>query len=385
MTWKCVDELSATELRGKRVFLRTSLNLPIKKNGQVDDIFRLRRALPTLEFLVERGARVIIAGYFGRSGDSMKPVAEAFIGLAPHIPIHFLGAPLEHAHMEVGALKDGQCLILENLRRNPGEEANDPAFCETLASLVDIFVGDAFAEAHRAYASNVGLAKLLPAYAGLLMCEEVTHLERARRPHAPSFAILGGAKFETKAPLIRSLLEAYDAVFITGALANDVFKARGLPVGRSLVSKELPDSDVLAHPHFIAPVDVVAERSDGHAHSKKPEAVQAEDKIVDIGPDSVALVAPYIGNANFILWNGPTGLYEAGYVSWTHAIAELVAKRAEAGASVVIGGGDTIAAIRESGLNMEHLGFLSTGGGAMLEFLLQGNLPGLEALGYTHS
>lgn len=380
---RSLEALPASALKGKRVFLRTSLNLPVTASGVVDDIFRLKRGLPTLEYLVQRGARVVVAGYFGREGDSMRPVAEALIGLAPHIKIHFLGSSIEHAHVEAGALRDGECVVLENLRREEGEEKNDAAFCETLAALADVYVDDAFAEAHRPYASNTGLPELLPSYAGLLMMEEVQQLERARRPHTPSFAILGGAKFETKEPLIRSLLNTYDSLFVTGALANDVFKAKGLPVGRSLISESAPGEDVLSHPHFLAPVDVVVERSDGQAHAKRPEAVLADDKIVDIGPDSIALIAPYIEKANFILWNGPTGLYEDGYVAWTHAIAELVAKRAVGGASVVIGGGDTIAAIRESGINMEHMGFLSTGGGAMLEFLLKGNLPALEALGYT--
>lgn len=383
MTFRSIEGLSQADLAGKRVFLRTSLNLPVKAHGGIDDVFRLHRALPTIEYLSSRGARIVIAGYFGRSGDSMKPVADALIGLAPHLPIHFTGMPLQHAHMEVAALKNGQAVILENLRREEGEETNDSSFSKSLAELADIFVGDAFAEAHRPYASNTGVPKLLPAYAGLLLKEEVSQLERAREPHAPSFAILGGAKFETKAPLIRSLLERYDALFITGALANDVFKAQGLEVGRSLVSEELPGQDVLSHPRMLAPVDVIVERKDGQAHTRKPENVQKDEVIVDIGPDSVAHVAAYIEKANFILWNGPTGRYEAGYMAWTHAIAELVEKRARAGASVVIGGGDTIAAIRESGLNMEHMGFLSTGGGAMLEFLLEGNLPGLEALGYT--
>jgi len=244
--------------------------------------------------------------------------------------------------------------------------------------LAEIYVDDAFAAAHRAHASIVGVPRLLPSYAGFLMRNEVREIDAARAPQSPSFAILGGAKFDTKAPLIKLLLEKYDHLFIAGALANDVFKARGLPVGRSLISKELPDASVLEHPHFVAPVDVTVERSDGQARVKKPQEVEADDKIVDIGPDSVALIAPYIASAKFILWSGPTGMYESGYVSWTTAIAELVAK---SDARKVIGGGDTIAAIEESGVPHENLGFLSTGGGAMLEYLLKGTLPGIAALG----
>lgn len=374
---KCIDELSAAELKGKRVLLRTSLNLPVSSEGEVSDVFRLRRALPSIRYLSERGARVIIAGYLGRKGDSMKPVADELIRRAPGIKMYFFGTAFSAAPSEVAGLRDGECLILESTRREPGEEANDPAFVELLAGLADIFVSDAFAEAHRDYASNVAIARKLPHYGGLLMCEEVKQLDAARNPEQPSFAVLGGAKFETKAPLIRELLKKYGNVFITGALANDVFKAKGLPVGRSLISAELPGADVLNNPHFVAPSDVTVERLDKQARVKKPQEVEDGDKIVDIGPDSVRDIAPLIENAKFILWNGPTGLYEDGFTSWTHAIAELIAK---SDAQKVIGGGDTIAAILESGVAEEELGFLSTGGGAMLEYLLKGTLPGIEAL-----
>jgi phosphoglycerate kinase len=212
------------------------------------------------------------------------------------------------------------------------------------------------------------------------MRDEVNALAAARSPQAPSFAILGGAKFETKAPLIRALLDKYDHFFITGALANDVFKAKGLPVGVSLISKELPAQDVLNNPHFLAPVDVTVELPDKQARVKKPEEVADDEKIVDIGPDSILLIAPFIEQANFILWNGPTGLYESGYKQYTHAIAELIEQAIARGARSVIGGGDTIAAIEESGVDETKLGFLSTGGGAMLEYLLQGTLPGIDAL-----
>jgi phosphoglycerate kinase len=374
---KCIDELSPAELKGKRVLLRTSLNLPVSADGEVSDVFRLRRALPTIKYLSDAGARVIIVGYLGRKGDSMKPVADELMKRAGGIKMYFFGTEFSAAPSQVAALKDGECLILESTRRDPGEETNSPEFVDLLASLADIFVGDAFAEAHRDYASNVAVAGKLPHYAGLLMRDEVRQLDAARAPQHPSIAILGGAKFETKAPLIQQLLSTYDRVFITGALANDVFKARGLPVGRSLISKELPGDAVLQNPHFLAPADVTVEREDLQARIKKPQDVEAGDKIVDIGPDSVKEIAPLIQSAKFILWNGPTGLYEGGYTSWTHAIAELVA---QSRAQKVIGGGDTIAAILESGVAEEKLEFLSTGGGAMLEYLLEGTLPGIEAL-----
>ncbi len=377
---KCVDALSHEDLQGKRVFLRTSLNLPVAADGSVGDTFRLHRALPTIRFLVEHGARVVIVGYLGRKGDSMRPVAEELIKLGQDIPMYFFGTSFSEATREVGALKDGECLILESTRREAGEETNDPDFVRLLASLADIYVGDAFAEAHRDYASNVAVARKLPRYAGLLMRDEIEQLEKARAPLSPSFAILGGAKFETKAPLIDSLLQTYDHLFITGALANDIFKARGLPVGRSLISKELPSHAVLENPRLIAPSDVTAENIEKQAKRKKAEEVLDGDKIVDIGPDSVSAIAPIITEAKFILWNGPTGLYEDGYVSYTHAIAELVAHAVENGAQAVIGGGDTIAAILESNISPKALGFLSTGGGAMLEYLLKGTLPGIAAL-----
>ncbi len=374
---KCIDEVAPAELKGKRVFLRTSLNLPLSADGSVKEIFRLQRALPTVRYLVQCGAKVIIVGYLGRKGDSMRPVAEALIKLTPDIRMYFFGTPFEMAKAESEALKEGECLILESTRRHPGEETNDPAFIDMLASLADIFVSDAFAEAHRDYASNVALAKKLPAFSGLLMRDEVKELSAAREPEKPSLAILGGAKFETKAPLIKQLLRTYDHVFITGALANDVFKARGLPVGRSLISAELPGIDVLEHPNFVVPVDVTVERLDKQARVKKPSEVEAQDKIVDIGPDSVKEIAPLVAAAKFILWNGPTGLYEEGYSSYTYAIAELVAKSS---AKKILGGGDTIAAIKDSGVPDDELGFLSTGGGAMLEYLLKGTLPGVSAL-----
>ncbi|OGG71213.1 phosphoglycerate kinase [Candidatus Kaiserbacteria bacterium RIFCSPHIGHO2_12_FULL_53_13] len=377
MNMKCIDEIPASELKGKRVFLRTILNLPLNADGSVGDVFRLKRGFPTIDYLVKNGARVVIAGYFGRTGESMRPVAEALQGLAPHVKMYFFGTPFSEAPQQAGALKDGECLILENPRRDPGEESNDPEFVKLLARTAEIFVGDSLPDAHRTYASSVGVAKLLPSYAGFLMRDEVKNLLGARSPARPSFAILGGAKFETKAPLIRTLLAAYNHLFIVGALANDVFKARGYPVGRSLISKEQPDKDVLEHPHFLAPVDVTVERSDGQVRVKKPQEVEADDKIVDIGPESVAMVAPLIAQAKSVLWSGPTGMYEKGYIHYTRAIAELLEK---SDARKVIGGGDTIAAIEASGVKQDKLGFLSTGGGAMLEYLLKGTLPGIEVL-----
>jgi len=278
----------------------------------------------------------------------------------------------------VEAMREGDILLLENLRRDARETENDESFARELASLAELYVDDAFAAVHRAHASIVGVAKLLPAYAGLLVRDEIREIDAARDPAHPSLAILGGAKFETKAPLVKLLLEKYDNLFLTGALANDVFKARGLSTGRSLISKELPTADVLGSTRLLVPIDVTAQTSDGQARVKKPDEVGADDKVVDCGPDTVAMLAPYIAKAQFILWNGPTGIYEQGYDTYTGQLAALMSK---SDAKVVLGGGDTVAAIEQAGVKMDGDVFISTGGGAMLEYLLKGTLPGIAVLG----
>lgn len=373
---KSIHDVPAPELKGKYVLVRAGFDVPLTATGEVADLFRVRRSAETITYLQSLGARVIILSHIGRDPEETNaPVARALKSELPLTYVQDLTGPVAHSARD--AMRDGDVLLLENLRRDPRETKNDNEFARELASLGDIYVGDAFSAAHRSHASIVGVPKYLPHYSGLLVDAEVRELSKARAPMHPSFAILGGAKFETKAPLVRTLLANYDNVFITGALANDVFKARGMSVGRSLISAELPGQDVLEHPHFLAPVDVTVERLDKQARVKKPSEVETGDKIVDIGPETIALIAPYIEKAQFILWNGPTGLYESGYGEWTHSIAEL---KAQSGAQKVIGGGDTIAVIEESGMHRKNLGFLSTGGGAMLEYILEGDLPGLQAL-----
>ena len=223
----------------------------------------------------------------------------------------------------------------------------------------------------------IGIPKLLPSYAGFIVRDEVAHLSEALNPAHPALAIIGGAKFETKDPVIRTFLARYDHVCVVGAIANDVLRMQGYPVGRSRVSEHAPEQDVVENPKLISPVDVTVERLDMQSRVKLPKDVEEGDKIVDIGPDTIQKLAPVIAAARFIIWNGPTGLYEDGYTSFTLAIAELIT---ESDAKKVIGGGDTIALLQENGIAEEKLGFLSTGGGAMLEYLLKGTLPAIEAL-----
>ena len=373
---KCIDEVPAAELKGKRVLVRAGLDLPLNADGEVADVFRLQKALSTLQYLKDAGARIIIICKIGRDPqESNAPVAEA---MKTRFPVFFVpditGATAREA---IATMKDGQSILLENLQQDPREIAGDDSFARELASLAELYVNDGFPSAHRTSASMVGIPKFLPSYAGIQFRDEVKQLSLALHPPRPALAIIGGAKFETKDPIIRSFLSIYDHVFVVGAIANDVLKAKGFPVGRSRVSEHAPEKEVCDNPHLVVPTDVTVERLDMQARVKLPKDVEEGDKIVDIGPDSVKEVAPLIEQAKFILWNGPTGLYEGGYVSWTHAIAELLA---ESDAQKVIGGGDTIAAIQDSGIGEEKLGFLSTGGGAMLEYLLKGTLPAIDAL-----
>ncbi len=378
--FKCIDEIPNEELRGKRVLVRAGFDLPLNATGEVEDFFRVKHGIPTLQYLSDAGAKTIILSHIGREPqETNAPVSRA---LSLHLPVTYVPDLFGHlAKSAIEAMREGEILLLENLRQHYDlEKANDETFARDLAALGEIYVNDAFSNSHRKHASMVALPKLLPHYAGLLVRDEVVKLKEALLPSRPSLAIIGGAKFETKDPVIRSFLGKYDHVCVVGAIANDVLRVQGFPVGRSRISEHAPEPFVVHHPHLLTSIDVTVQRLDGQAHVKKPDEVEADDKIVDMGPATLALFAPHIEKANFILWNGPTGLYEEGFISYTHAIAEMISRRVAAGAHAVIGGGDTIAAIFESGIAEDSLGFLSTGGGAMLEYLLKGTLPAIDAL-----
>ena len=374
MTMKRITDIPRENLRGLRVLVRSELNVPIG-NSHVRNDFRIRKAIQTISYLRERGAKVIVCAHVGREpNESLEPIARVLKPLIPHVFIRdIVGAETKVA---VSAMAEGDVLLLENLRQHPGEAANDPEFARALAGLADVYVNDAFSVSHRDHASITGVPTHIPGYAGILFAEEYEHLSAALNPVSPSVVLVGGAKFETKEPLIRKLLDIYDAVFIGGAIANDLLKVSGLPVGRSVISTGSPAADVVKHPRLVIPSDVTVENEAHQAHVKKAADVAGGDKIVDIGPDSFAELARLIREAKFVLWNGPTGLYEDGYVEWTEAVAQAIAGSS---AYTVVGGGDTIATIAELGIEQKYT-FLSTAGGALLEFLTKGTLPGIEAL-----
>lgn len=367
--------------QGMRVLVRASLNAPVA-HGVVTEDFRLRSALPTINYLRQQGARVILASHVtGEGTETLQPMYEALRRFIPEMqfcPVA-IGAEAEHA---VHNLLPGEVLMLENLRRYKGEQCNDKEFAESLARLAEVFAQDSFDVLHREHASVVTVPKLLPSYAGMLVEHEVSALKAALRPRRPALAIIGGAKFATKQPILAKLLGTYDYVYVGGALANDVIQARGLPVGRSLVSGSPTDElrVIARHKKLITPIDyVVAPLGKGRAAARIAgiHDVQPNEAILDNGPETIALLAEYAARARTILWNGPLGAYEQGFVEGTQGLAQVIA---ETSAYAVVGGGDTVAAIDTLNLSNEF-SFVSTGGGAMLDFLAKGTLPGLKALG----
>lgn len=366
-------ESVAHSLAGHAVLLRASLNVPVER-GQVMNPFRLLRALPTIELLSHHGARVVLVSHLnGEVGASLRPVFEY---LRTKLPLSYIDDVVgERAQKAARSLTNGQILILENVRRDPGEVANDDHFVRRLAVLGDVFVNDDFTSAHRVHASVVGLPKYLPSYAGLQFMAELQGLTQALEPKSPSLALLGGAKFITKEPLIRALLTKYDTVFVGGALATDFFKAKGYEVGKSLVSNSLGITDLLQNSKIMLPTDVTVENVHGR-EVKAPNKLLSSDTIYDIGPATLENLKPYIEKAKTVLWNGPMGNFEKGFSEMTEGLARAVAR---APGYSAVGGGDTIAAIEKLGLNSKFE-FLSTAGGAMLDFLAHGTLPGIEAL-----
>ena len=364
-------------LEGVKVLVRADFNVPIA-NGEVADDYRIRMALPTIQFLRKKKAKVILVSHLeAADGDnpSLEPVARRLEKLDGKVVfVKYWKNAQQAIENELG---DGGCILLENLRFFEGEKDNDPKFAEQMASLADIYVNEAFSVSHREHASIVSVPKLIPAYAGMQFEREVTALSKAFNPTHPFLFILGGAKFETKLPLLSKFIDIADSVFLGGALANDVFKAKGYETGISLLSKGGVDLSGFANnPKLMIPVDVVTQNKE----VKASDQVSKTDKIMDSGPKSMALLKQKIDQAKFILWNGPLGLYEDGYRGPTLDLAKFIAGASEGnGTESIVGGGDTLAAISSLGLQ-DKFTFISTAGGAMLDFLAKGTLPGIEAL-----
>jgi len=362
------------------ILVRAALNVPVE-NGKVTSTFRLRKALPTIKYLQGAGARVVLIGHIGDKGtETLMPVYEAMKQYLPGLRFcpSTVGA---EARAAVRDLPQGGVLMLENLRRHKGEVENGSEFALELAELADIFVQDSFDVCHRKHASVVGVPKHLAPYAGLQIEEEVRELTKALRPKRPSLAIIGGAKFSTKQPILEKLIVCYDRVFVGGALANDFMVECGYGVGTSLVSK---DSDkealhaLLRNPKLMLPVDEVVaplgSREDGDV--VMPTNVPKNEAILDDGPKTIEALNELVQKANTVLWNGPLGNFENGFEEGTEALARVIASSS---AYSVIGGGDTVAAVEKLGIS-EKFSFISTGGGAMLDFMAKRTLPGLEAL-----
>jgi phosphoglycerate kinase len=385
------------DLKGKRVFLRVDFNVPLTADGTISDDTRIRESLPTIQLAIQHGARLVLASHLGRPKGKVNPT----MSLAP-VGVHLgklLGKPVRFAPDCVGGvaseaatrLKDGDALLLENLRFHGEEEANDEAFAKELASLADIYVNDAFGAAHRAHASTVGITKFVKhSAAGLLMQKEIDYLGNAlENPGRPFVAVLGGAKVSDKIEVIQNLLPKVDALMIGGAMAYTFMRAQGLQTGKSLVEEDkIPLAEQLLENAkdndwtLDLPGDhVIAQNMDASSPTKNvdghvlpiPEGWMG----VDIGPETARLYAVQVKTASTVIWNGPMGVFEIPpFAKGTLAVAEAMSK---VDGTTIVGGGDSIAAMTQAGL-ADKVSHISTGGGASLEFLAGKKLPGVEAL-----
>jgi len=379
------------DVRARRVFLRVDFNVPMTDDMRIRDLARIVAALPTLQYLLDHGAGVILASHLGKAKGKPDPL----FSLHPVLPVvsQLVGSPVTYAPVYTGdyAAKvrtrsaPGTVTLLENLRFHPGETANDPSFARELASLAEVYVNDAFGAAHRAHASTVGAASFFkqPA-AGLLMEKEVDFLTRIlEHPARPYVAIIGGSKVSDKAGVIKNLLPRVDHVVLGGAAAFNFVKARGVSIGKSLWEPDLAGQvEPLAHdPKLILPTDVVVAPSVDAAAKTVPAAEIPDDEMgLDIGPDTCRRFADVLATAKTVVWAGPMGVFErAAFAGGTRLIAQAVADATDRGATTVAGGGDTGAALVKFGY-AQKMSHVSTGGGASLEFLEGKTLPGIAAL-----
>jgi phosphoglycerate kinase len=382
--------------QGKRVLVRVDFNVPIE-DGKVKDDSRIRAAIPTIQYLLDHGASVVLMSHLGRPKGKvvesfrLRPVAQQLSALLRR-PVPITGDPLGIGTRDaVARLKPGQVLMLENLRFHSEEEQNDDDYAKTLASYGEVFVNDAFGTAHRAHASTVGVTKYLPAYAGLLMEAEINALSRLLESvEHPFAAVIGGAKVSGKLGVLDNLMDKVDSFLIGGGMANTFLVAQGFSVGKSLLerdlvedAKQILDKAQKQGADFILPTDVVVakEVTRGAEHKIVPvNKIPNSWSAVDIGPMTTMAFLQALEPAKTVFWNGPLGVFEVPtFGDGTRAIARYLAARAESGATVIVGGGDSVAALEELGLT-DKMTHISTGGGASLEFLGGRELPGVRAL-----
>lgn len=361
-----------TNLAGTRALVRLDLNAPIKE-GRVRDDFRIRKSLDTINFLRQSGAYILALSHHSDEHQSLEPIVEL---LKAHVPAAFVGDifSLDPAYV-FDSIEPGTVLVAENIRFHSEEEANDELFAEKLARYGDFFVNDAFSASHRAHASIVGIPAFLPSSFGFLFEQEVLHLSEAFEPPHPFLLILGGIKFDTKLPLVVKFLEIADTIFIGGALGNPILKLRGYEIGVSISDTTVDLSALAAGQNVLVPADVVVKNGDNRS-TKSIKDVQSNDAILDAGPMTVADLKKRADSSAFILWNGPLGDYEHGF---EHGTIDLINALTSSKAKTVVGGGDTLALISHMHAE-DKFSFVSSGGGAMLDFLANGTLPGIEAV-----
>ena len=383
------------DVRSKRVLVRVDYNVPLDANGNVSDDKRITASLPTINYLLEQGARIILCSHLGRPKGEVKkefslaPVAKRLKELLPNVNIYFASDCIgEEAERKAAALKDGEILLLENLRFHKEEEKNDPEFAKKLASLAEIYVSDAFGTVHRAHASTAGVAAYLPAVAGFLIGKELSMMGGAlENPERPFVAILGGAKVADKIGVITNLLNKCDTLLIGGGMAYTFFKAMGYEIGDSLLdaesidlAKQLMETAKEKGVKLLLPVDTVVAKAfaaDAEHMTVASNAIPAGWQGLDIGEKTRELFAAEIKNAKTVIWNGPMGVFEfPEFAKGTEAVAKACA---ECGGTTIIGGGDSASAVKKLGY-ADKMTHISTGGGASLEFLEGKVLPGVAAL-----
>ncbi|HRH26277.1 MAG TPA: phosphoglycerate kinase [Candidatus Paceibacterota bacterium] len=373
----------ATIEPGTKVLVRCDFNVPIA-NGEVTDDFRIQQSLETIRFLVERGAVVLLISHIESGEGTLRPVLPVLQKLLPHNTVAFCTDVLETCAETIKHVTPGSIILSENIRLYDGEKKNDIEFAKSLRALADVYVNEAFSVSHRTHATVSALPKLFGAksYAGFQFDTEISMLSIAFNAPKPFIFILGGAKFDTKLPLIKRFMHETDLIFVGGALAHNFYIERGDSIGTSLVSEgQFQTVEIARSGKVTVPEEVVIE-TDKEGHQVRigtPHELKSTERIVDAAPSAIEALIPQLQSAVCVVWNGPLGSYEEGYDAGTLLMARLIAEHTPQSAKKIVGGGDTLAAIQSAGVFKEYT-FVSTGGGAMLDFLSAGTIPGLEAL-----